>query len=335
MGTRRMGKIGKATRWASALMAAGAMGAIPVAHAEIELGKGFSVSGFLDMSYSSVSPDAGSSTESVGIDQFEVDIKYAGSNGVSAQVDIEYGEGFDGSDDETFVEQAFITKAFTEQFSMKAGRFLSYSGWETEEPTGLYQYSGTGYAKYFYGYYQNGLSAYYNGGKFAVMGSAVTSAFNPNDRNSVNGVDDKMGYEFGVAVMPIEGLTAKAFYIMDKDTDTDVINVWASYATSGFTFAAEYNTVEYGTASTVVDGDGDGYLLMANYATGPYGITLRYHDFEIKTAGGATFDDGSAITLSPSYKAGDNLLLVLEYRMDKSDTNGDSDLFALEALFTF
>ena len=335
MAKGRMNRISKLSRWASALMAAGAMGAIPVAHAEIELGKGISITGFLDMSYSSVSPDAGSSTESVGIDQFEIDFKYAGSDGVSAQVDIEYGEGFDGSDDETFVEQAFITKAFTEQFSMKAGRFLSYSGWETEEPTGLYQYSGTGYAKYFYGFYQNGLSAYYNGGKFAVMGSAVTSAFNPNDRNSVDGVDDKMGYEFGVALMPIEGLTAKAFYIMDKDTDTDIINVWASYVTSGFTFAAEYNTVEYGSSSAVVDGDGDGYLLMANYATGPYGVTLRYHDFEIKNAAGGTVDDGSAITLSPSYKVGENLLLVLEYRMDKSDTNGDSDAFALEALFTF
>ncbi|MDM4769365.1 outer membrane beta-barrel protein [Solimonas sp. SE-A11] len=333
--TRRMNGIGKLTRWASALMAAGAMGAIPVAHAEIELGKGISITGFLDMSYSSVSPDAGSSTESVGIDQFEIDFKYAGSDGVSAQVDIEYGEGFEGSGDDTFVEQAFITKAFTEQFSMKAGRFLSYSGWETEEPTGLYQYSGTGYAKYFYGYYQNGLSAYYNGGKFAVMGSVVASAFNPNDRNSVDGVDDKMGYEFGLAVMPIEGLTAKAFYIIDKDTDTDIINAWVSYAVSGFTFAGEYNTVDYGDSSAVVNGDGDGYLLMANYAKGPYGITLRYHDFEIKNAAGGTVDDGSAITLSPSYKVGENLLLVLEYRKDSSDTNGDSDAFALEALFTF
>jgi len=335
MGTRRMNRINKVTRWASALMAAGAAGAIPVAYADIELGNGISITGFLDMSYSSVDPDGGSSTESIGIDQFETDFKYAGSSGVSAQVDIEYGEGFDGSDDETFVEQAFITKAFTEQLSVKAGRFLSYTGWETEEPTGLFQYSGAGYAKYFYGFYQNGVSAYYNGGKFAVMGSAVTSAFNPLDRNSTDGVDDKKGYEFGVALMPVEGLTAKAFYISDGDTDTDIINVWASYAVAGFTFAGEYNTVEYGDSSAVVDGDGDGYLLMANYAKGPYGFTVRYHDFEIESAAGATVDDGSAITLSPSYKVGGNLLLVGEYRMDESDTNGDSDTFALEALFTF
>lgn len=339
-----MNRVNKVTRWASALMAAGAAGAIPVAHAEIELGKGISITGFLDMSYSSVSPDNGSSTESIGIDQFETDFKYAGSNGVSGQVDIEYGEGFDGSDDETFVEQAFITKAFNEQFSMKVGRFLSYTGWETEEPTGLFQYSGTGYAPYFYGFYQNGVSAYYNGGKFAVMGSAVASAFNPLDRNSIDGVDDKMGYEFGVSVTPVEGLTAKAFYIDDKDTDTDIINVWVSYAVAGFTFAGEYNTADYGGINYDYDGDGtvdatgvegDGFLLMANYAKGPYGFTVRYHDFEIDDATGATTDDASAITLSPSYKVGDNLLLVGEYRMDESDTRGDSDLIALEALFTF
>lgn len=328
-----MKKITKLTRWASALMAAGAMGAVPVAHAEIELGTGISITGFLDMSYSSVKPDGGSSTQSVGIDQFETDFLYAGSKGVSARVDIEYGEGFEGTGDDTFVEQAYVTKAITEQFSVKVGRFLSYSGWEAEEPTGLFQYSGTGYAKYFYGYYQNGVSASYTGSKFAVMGSAVASAFDPSDRNSIKtGPDknDKSGYEVGLALMPVEGLTAKAFYISDEDTDTDIVNVWASYVVSGFTFAGEYNNADYGSA-----GDGDGFLLMANYATGPFGITLRYHDFEIKNDAGDTVDDGSAITISPSYKVGDNWLLVGEYRIDSSDTFGDSDLIALEALFTF
>lgn len=333
----------KLTRWASALVAAGALGTMPVAHADIELGHGISVTGFIDMSYSSTDPDNGSSTESIGIDQIETDFKYTGSNGISAQVDIEYGEGFDGTDDETFVEQAFITKAFTEQFSVKVGRFLSYSGWETEEPTGLFQFSGTGYAQYFYGFYQNGVSTYYGAEKFALMGSVVTSAFDPTDRNEDEdpvGVDgdptnDELGFELGAALMPVEGLTAKLFYISDGDTDTDVINFWTSYAVAGFTFAGEFNTVDYGTKSANVDGDGDGYLLMANYATGPFGFTVRYHDFEIETSTGATFDDGSAITLAPSYKLGDNLLFVLEYRMDESDTNGDSDTVAVEALFTF
>lgn len=337
----KMNKINKVVHWASALMAAGAAGAIPVAHADIELGNGISITGFLDMSYSSAKPDSGPSTKSAGIDQFETDFKYAGSDGVSAQVDIEYGENTSdlttganaiGTEpDSTFVEQAFVTKAFTEQFSVKVGRFLSYSGWETEEPTGLFQYSPSGYAPFFYGYYQQGVSANYNGGKFAVMGSIVNDVFGYAD-GAIERDAKKPGYEVGVALMPVEGFTTKAFYMNDEKTDREVINVWTSYAVAGFTFAGEYNTADYGPA-----GDGDGFLLMANYATGPYGITLRYHDFEIKDAADATTAGGSAITLSPSYKVGGNLLLVGEYRMDSSDVPGgsDSDTFALEALFTF
>lgn len=310
-------------------VAAVMVGAMPSqsAAAGIELGDGLSASGFLDMSFVSVDPDGGPSSSGFGIDQFEIDFMYAGSSGVSAQVDIEYGENAsDLSDnDVTFVEQAFISKAFTDQFSMKVGRFLSYSGWETEEPTGLFQYSGTGYAPSFYGYYQQGVSAYYDGGKFAVMGSIVNDVFGyaggPLERDT-----DNLGYEVGLAVMPMEGFTAKAFYMSDDKTDRDVINVWASYATMGFTFAAEYNDADYG-----VGGKGDGYLLMANYATGPAGITVRYHDFEDDFRG----ISASAITISPSYKVGDNLLLVAEYRMDDVDGGGDINTLALEALFMF
>jgi hypothetical protein len=311
-------------------VAAAVAGAIslPSAAAGIELGEGLSVSGFLDMSYLNVDPDGGSSSSSFGIDQFEIDFMYAGSGGVSAQVDIEYGEN--ASDlspgDVTFVEQAFITKAFTDQFSMKIGRFLSYSGWETEEPTGLMQYSATGYAPSFYGYYQQGVSAYYDGGKFAVMGSVVNDVFGyaggPLERDT-----DNIGYEVGLALMPFEGFTAKAFYMSDDKTDRDVINVWASYAAKGFTFAAEYNDADYGAGL-----EGSGYLLLANYTSGPAGITVRYHDFEDDSAG---ITGRSAITVSPSYKVGDNLLLVAEYRMDDVDGGGDVNSLALEALFMF
>jgi len=306
-------------------VAAVAVGAVPAARADIELGAGFSVAGFADMSYWNYDEDGASSVSSAGIDQFEVDFMFAGSNGVSARVDIEYGENFEGSGDETFVEQAFITKAFTDQLSMKVGRFLSYSGWEAEEPTGLFQYSGTGYAQYFYGYYQNGLSAMYDGGVVDVMASVVTSAFDPLDRDT-----DDLGYELGLALMPVEGLTAKLFYIKDDASDTDIINFWASYSVSGFTFAGEYNTADYAN-----DAEGDGFLVMANYATGPIGITLRYHDYKIEDSLGATIEEDSAITLSPSYKVGDNLLLVAEYRMDDWGGGVDSNQFAVEALFTF
>lgn len=299
------------------VVAAVAAGAAPSAFAEVELGQGFSATGFADMSL--WSNDSDGEAASFGIDQFEVDFLFSGSNGVSAQVDVEYSNDFE-DESTTFVEQAFITKQFTDQFSVKVGRFLSYSGWETEEPTGLFQYSGAGYAPYFYGYYQNGVSAYYDGGKFAVMGSVVTSTIDPYDTDTSD-----LGYEVGLAFMPIEGLTAKAFYIKDEDSDSERINVWAAYSFGGFTFAGEYNTADYGAA------DGDGFLVMANYASGPWGITARYHDYEVDGV-----VDTKGFTISPSYKVGDNLLLVAEYRKDKYAGGGPKPTsVALEALFTF
>ncbi len=326
-------------------VAAVAAGTASVSNAAIELGEGFSVTGFVDMSYYSFNPDGGPTSKGFGIDQFETDFLFTGSNGISAQVDIEYGEssmgaptGIDidfpgetaeltGDTDSTFVEQAFISKSFGETgFSVKLGRFLSYSGWEAEEPTGLMQYSGTGYAPSFYGYYQQGVSAYYNGGKFAVMGSVVNDVFayagGATERNA-----KKPGYEIGVALMPVEGFTTKAFYMHDEKTDRDVINVWASYAINGFTLAGEYNDADYGAG-----GDGSGYLVMGNYTKGAAGITVRYHDFDDDFRG---ISNASAITISPSYKVGSNLLLVAEFRMDEADGVPDSNQIAFEALFTF
>jgi hypothetical protein len=308
--------------------------AAPAANAGgIELGEGLSVTGFVDMSFLNTDVDGAGSASAFGIDQVETDFMYAGSNGISAQVDIEFGEDASdiAGDDDTFVEQAFITKKFNDQVSMKIGRFLSYSGWETEEPTGLMQYSGVGYAPFFYGYYQQGVSASYNGEKFALMGSIVTDVFGYAG-GAIESDTDDLGYELGVAVMPMEGVTAKLFYMSDEKTDREVINFWASYAVAGFTFAGEYNDADYDFG-----GKGDGFLLMGNYASGPWGITLRYHDWDIKSGiNNISTSKVKGFTLSPSYKVGDNLLLVAEYRTDDVKAGGsDVDSIALEALFTF
>lgn len=330
------------------------MSGIQAANAEIELGEGLSVTGFIDMSYTYTDVDLGDETEAFlvnagvdvptvssrafGVDQFEVDFLYTGSDGVSAQVDVEYGEGGEG--DDTFVEQAFITKAFSDSFSVKAGRFLSYSGWETEEPTGLYQYSGTGYGGLFYGGYQQGVSAYYDGGSVAFMASAVNSAFDGDEGDA-----STVGTELGLALMPMEGFTAKLFYIMDEETT--LTNFWTSYETGGFTFAFEYSMGEYDEGTSFewlgldVGGliaEADGYLLMANYASGSFGITFRYHGYSID-AENDNLGEATGITLAPSFAVGDNLLFVAEYKMEEFDTNGldssDVNSFALEALYSF
>ena len=290
------------------------------AHAQIELGSGFSVTGFIDMSYFNLDVDGADGTEkSLGVDQFETDFLFEGSNGISAEVDIEYGGT--STTPETFVEQAFVTKSFTDKFSLKAGRFLSYTGWETEEPTGLFQYSFAGYQPYFYGYYQQGVSAQYDFGPVQLMGSVVNSAFDPSDYNS------DPDTEIGIGISPGDNFTAKVFLI-DEGEDT-YTNLWASYKVGKVTLAAEYVDRDLDTGA-----DGDGYLAMFNYATGIFGFTVRYVDYSIED----TFDpiETNSLTISPSFKIGDKLLIVTEYRMDEYDAGGiDNNTAAVEALFMF
>ena len=294
--------------------------------AQAEEKKPLSIGGFVDMSYLSTDTDGGESELTSGIDQVEINIGYDFGNKLTAHVDIEYQDQGDDQEDnqEVDIEQAFITYALSDNFNVKAGRFLSYTGWETEEPTGLFQYSGTGYAKYFYGGYQQGVSGIYSGDKYAVAVSIV------NDLAGEGTDTEHPAIETMLALMPTDEITIKGFY--SKDGDVELINTWASYSKDALTLAVEYNTAE---DSAFVGSDASGYLLMANYAiSSNVGLTVRYNDWEVEDASGATFEESSGITISPSYVVNDNLIMVFEYRMD--ETNGvDINSLAVEALITF
>ena len=278
------------------------------------------IGGFIDMSYVSTDTDGDESTHVSGVDQVEINLGYDFGNKLTATVDVEYKNADDGAN----VEQAFISYAVSDDFSVKAGRFLSYSGLETEEPTGLFQYSGTGYAKYFYGYYQQGVSGIYSGDGYAVAVSVVNDLAGPQSTDS-----EHPGIETMVAFMPTDEITIKGFY--SKDGDVELINTWASYSSGALTLAAEYNTAE---DSDGPGSDASGYLLMANYGFEDFALTVRYHDYEVEDITGATTEDASGFTISPSFAVNDNLLMVFEYRMDEIN-DVDVDTLAIEALITF
>lgn len=305
-------------------------------YAEIKVNENLSITGFIDMSYVYNDEDNAGSTDTANFDQFELDFMFNFTDKFSGQVDLEASNDSNTSNDgdkEVDIEQAYIVYDFGSGFSMKAGRFLSYSGWETEEPTGLYQYSGTGYAPTFYGYYQDGLSVKYSSTYFDFGISAVDEVFVGGSGNA-----NDIGIEIMGAVKPTESITIKAFYMTDKGhggtfEDEEKINIWASYAIGGFTFAAEYNMAD--DLGGVKDQEADGYLLMGNYAWDRFGLTLRYSAYEIENAG-TTTKDNEAITIAPSMIVNDYLSLILEYRTD--DNNGfsnDTDQIALEALVVF
>lgn len=357
---------------AVALIAASSM-----AQAEIQLTEKLSLSGFIDMSSTYVeaeieSPaalafDSKASETSSGLDQFELNFIYSFDDKLSAVVDLEHQDdgrtvtGFGIAEpsgdevevevpigEETDIEQAYMSYAVTDSFSVKAGRFLSYAGWETEDPTGLFQYSGTGYAGYFYGGYQQGMSALYSADMFAAAVSIV------NDLGDLEGEfrdSKKPAVETMLAIMPTDNWTTKVFYSKDENEalgpdgeDIKLLNAWTSVSFGDLLLAAEYNKSENNPVyASAPDDEASGYLAMANYAFGKAGITVRYHSWELETKEGITFEEVSGITVAPSYAVTDNLLIVAEYRTDDIEyldatfgpVEATADSYALEALITF
>lgn len=309
-----------------------------------QLSEKLTLGGFIDMSTTYTDPDGGTSSSSTGLDQVELNFLYAFSDKLSATLDLEYqNDGrttTDSNGDTTDVgarvdfEQAYFNYDIVGGLSVKAGRFLSYSGWETEDPTGLFQYSGTGYGKYFYGAYQQGISTKYSHDVFDVALSVV------NSLGTLEGEDTDSGHpavEVMAAIHPVDFWTMKAFYMTDKDAAGETIsmvNVWTSFSFAGLTIGLEGNSAKN---SAFTDSKATGYLAMVNYGIGDFGITLRYHAWEVENdSTGVTTEEMTGITLSPSYAVTDNLLLVAEVRLDTDElTDADTTSYALEALISF
>ena len=126
------------------------------ASAEIKLTDNLSISGFLDMSsvLEVLKDDDDETTDetttSLSFDQFELDFHF-NYGSVTARVDIDSTGSFThpaediGQSQDVVLEQGFVTYTFSKDVlpgaSITAGRFLSSFGFETAEPTGLYQFS--------------------------------------------------------------------------------------------------------------------------------------------------------------------------------------------------
>jgi len=291
---------------------------VSIANADISLTDNLTLSGFVDASYSNT--DSAARTESLGIDQLEVDLAFGGES-ASAEVHLH-------SDGSTVnLEQAFASYDLGNGLTVSGGKMLNLLGFESDEPTGLYQYStayGGGILDSVGKRYLEGIRA-----NFGVEDIAVgISAYDNSRLTSTNTGGFDLAYEAQVIFSGIENLTVALGYA-DDGTATlagginEAINVWASYESGQMTVAAEYNDIESGTTS------GDGYLLLANYTINDNAaITVRYSEQDIASAQFERF------TISPSYSFTDNLGALIEF--STGEVNGaDEDIFAIETTFTF
>ena len=291
------------------------------AQAEIELAEGFSLQGFLDVSASSSDVDGKDTKSTAEIGEFEVDFLYGGDS-INAQVDLNYTDSSGGVD----LEQAFVGFSVADQFSLKAGKFLSCIGYESFDVNGLYQYSAA--ASTVYPGHHTGLAGVYSGDTFGVYGSVVDGTW------SADGDTDNLGYEVQVFTSPAEGLTIKLGYATEdlETRDKAMLNLWAGYSVDSLTVAVEYSSLEdFDFNDDNVGDDGDAYMLMANYAfTETFNTTLRYAHVD---ADNAEIDE---FTISPRFVISDSVSVITEYRHRDYDVGGaDEDLLAARVLYTF
>ena len=300
------------------------------ARAAIELNPNLTISGFADMSAYIVSPDPGDSINDANLDQVEIDLA-AKFDKVTGNIDLEWR-----TDGDVTVEQAYVSYAFDEQSSFTAGRFLSYMGFEGDEPYKLFQYS---YAYDFglpYAGYNDGVKYDYTAEKFTFGTALVSANYGRTDR-----VSDEFGIEVKATFMPAEGWTIFAGYSFDKKEQTfgegepvdDIgyYNLWVQYQANGLTFAGEIGQVD--TSDDVFLPDQTFWLLLANYAVSDnFGITGRISGQDLDAG-----PSNTKFTFSPSYKLSSNLLSVFEISYtDYSDSDlNNSTFLAAELLFTF
>ena len=292
-------------------------------YGQIEINENLSVTGFIDMSIVNTDNDPDSSSDtSYNLDQAEVDFIFSFEE-VTGQVDLNYlGDNDDGEFD---LEQAFITYDFGEGNSLTAGKFLSYLGWETAEPTGLYQYS--------YAYDMNGtIPGYFNGVTYTYGSDAVSYGVSLVD--SIYGPDGSLSdSEYGVEVMakfvPVDGVTLFLGYAhdsMDIGDDLSVLNFWASYELNGATYAVEFNDYDFGVS------EGNQWLVMGSWPFSDSGaITARISSDEDDSIN----ESHTKYTISPSWAINDNLLSLLELSVTDYGAEGDVTAIAFETIFTF
>jgi hypothetical protein len=312
-------------------------------YAEIQLAKGLTADGFIDMSATYTDPDSGETDESMSFDQFEIDFYFDFENGVKARVDIDHEPSDDT--DATEVEQAILSYATEGGLTLQAGRFLTPLGYEAAEPTGLWQYSASATIIGYPGY-ANGVAARQGFGDVASVYVAVVDGSYTGDSDA-----NDLSFEAQLKLMPFEGFTFQAGYASEEMAGTDAIgvlgdvdfvaatesydqgfaNFWAEYTLSigdgTLTVAGEYNQLfEIGAS----DADGDGYLVMANYSVNKVGLTVRHSAVELDTG----YED-TAFTVSPNYTFNDNLFGLVEFRTDDFGDDGDATSLAAELIFTF
>lgn len=327
----------KAMALATALTAGSAFSA--------EVAKGVEISGFIDMSYVSTSPDNGTDTTTMAMDQAEIDLALDLGSGLSARIDLEAVAGTATAMESVYVEQARVDYKVTDMFTLTMGKFDTIIGFEALEPVDMYQYSHS-LTWELEPTYHTGLLGIYDAGTFNV-GLGLVNSLRADSNPDTN---DEMSYILHAGITPMEGLAVNLNYAAGNENpgasgdatastaseDVTLLELDVSYQMNNLLVAFEYVSAETDNAGTT--SEDTGMMLMANYAfSEKAAVTLRYSQNEGKTG-----DAASEITISPSYAITDNWGILFEYRTNSQDASytgtpkpGEGSVMAIETTVSF
>jgi hypothetical protein len=354
---------------AAAAMTAGSLSA------DIQIGKGLTVGGYIDMVYQNADAEtqaaAGGAVESADSAGFnvataEIDFMMDFGNGLTAQVDLEGNVLSDETlpaatgKSEVAVEQARIDYAFG-QSTLTLGKFDTFIGLEGLEAPDLYQFSNS--LTFAYEPTQHeGIAYAYNGGMWNVA-AAVVNSFGSNNSNTA-GDGKELSYAVHAGIAPTDSLSFNFNYAIENVSPTLTAvaqnadqNVWtldASYSNHGWTVGAEYVSIDTDskTTTTTTEMETKAWMLMANYMfTERFGLTGRYSKSEENSgAVGAADVEGKEFTVAASYAFTPNWSGLIEYRSEEFDrghsltgavgtgvagSSLDADVITVETILTF
>ena len=351
----------------SLIAAAVAMTASSV-YADIQIGKGLNVGGYLDMTYQNVSNDLPAGTDYSGFSAVnaEVDFKMDFTKGLTARVDLDstsvfdaYNRTYGNTGNGTSFEQVRIDYAFGDS-TLTLGKFDTFVGLEALESPELFQISKS-YTSELTPTQHTGASYMYNGGVWNAA-VALANGYTVENGNNV-GDNEDLSYVLHVGIKPVKAFSMNANYAIENrskstssaivnaaipkatvkpatfgtgDNDSDIWTIDATYSNHGWTVGAEYVNAE--TESTGGDIDTDAWMLMVNYMfTEQFGLTARYSVSETDQVTNLVDKDEYAI--AASYAFTPNWSGLVEYRVEEDDntTNRtiDQNTIALETILTF
>ncbi len=319
----------------SILAAAAAMTAGTLS-ADVQIGKGLSVGGYVNTDLSTVDHSVNGKKAGFDVSTAEFDFAMDFGSGLTAQVDLEGSVGSDGSDDkEVAIEQARIDYAFGNS-SLTIGKFDTFIGLEGMEAPDLYQISNS-YTWDNEPLQHEGISYAYDAGMWNFA-TALVNSYNSDNGNDDNGVDNdkELTYLFHVGLTPVDSIAFNVNYALGNDdagfnNDMNVLTADISYSNHGWTLGAELVQQDIEAANS----DVNAYMLMANYMfTERFGATVRYSEQETDD-GVDNSDDKNEYTLSASYAVTPNWNAVVEYRNDDIGPAASQDTIALRTFVTF